>query len=128
MFPLHREITVLGALMLGSAAALGEQPAQAKPSNEATKPRTDLYGDPLPPGAVARLGSLRLRHYGLNDLVFSADGKTLVSTGADRVVRFWDVGTGKAVRVTKLQRTPGQNVSLSPDGKLLVSWDNGTLL
>src|SRR5262245_37335677 len=31
-------------------------------------------------------------------LVFSADGKTLVSGGKDRAVGFWDVATGKQIR------------------------------
>jgi hypothetical protein len=43
----------------------------------------DLYGDPLPEGAVARLGSVRLRHPGLKDFAFLADGRTVVTVGED---------------------------------------------
>jgi WD40 repeat protein len=63
----------------------GEQPA-----------RTDLHGDPLPPGAVARLGTSRLQHAGpVHALVYSPDGKWIASAGADKVIRLWDAETGK---------------------------------
>src|SRR5262249_47827973 len=59
-------------------------------------------GDPLPEGAVARLGSVRLRHEGqVCCAAFSPDGKLLASGGLDHLIRFWDPATGKEVR--KLQ-------------------------
>src|SRR5262245_4304312 len=59
---------------------------------------TDMYGDPLPPGVVARLGTVRFRHAGTNYLAFSADGNRLVSfdnySGAFRV---WETKSGKPI-------------------------------
>src|SRR5689334_11391241 len=67
-------------------------PAAAPPG-----PNGDLYGDPLPAGALARLGSLRLRSADpLNCIAFAPDGKTLVSGGSrGRKVLFWDVESGR---------------------------------
>jgi WD40 repeat protein len=99
-------------------------------SEKDARSKKDLYGDPLPRGAVARLGSVRLRHAALSDLVFLPDDKTIVSAGGDRIFRFWDVITGKQVRTVPLQGTagPGTCVTLSPDGKTLVSLDQGNLV
>ena len=89
-------------------------------AEEAKTPRTDLYGDPLPPGAVMRLGTTRLRH-ARADMVFSKDGKRLISCSRNGDVRIWDVATGKLLRRTELTRNtreeePFTLVRLSPDG------------
>jgi WD40 repeat protein len=53
----------------------------------------DSLGDPLPPGALARMGSERFRHRAATSLAYSPDGKTLVTAGYDGV-RLWDAATG----------------------------------
>ena len=58
-------------------------PGRCQPTN-----RSDLYSDPLPPKAIARLGTVRLRHASsVEEVVFSPDGKTLASAGIDGAVR-----------------------------------------
>jgi WD40 repeat protein len=57
----------------------------------AKTPPVDLYGNPLPRGTIARLGTVRLWHpEGITSAVFSRDGKTLISAGeATRWPRSW---------------------------------------
>ena len=73
---------------------------------------SDLHGDPLPPGTVARLGTVRWRgDISCNSLAFTPDGKTLSAWSADLFA--WDVATGQQRRVTKTGWNYG--VPLSPD-------------
>jgi RNA polymerase sigma factor (sigma-70 family) len=100
---------------------LAQADEKAKP---AERPRlgTDRYGDPLPAGAVARLGSLRLR--GSGPLAFTPDGKSLLSTGGDgsTALHFWDVATGRLVR-SLTSKNPGfGRYTLAANGKVLASW------
>ncbi len=96
----------------------------------APPPRTDLYGDPLPAGALVRFGSVRLRHAGLGDYVCLPGGKTALTAGGDRVLRYWDLTTGRQLRSVMLQGKagPGRLVTLSPDGKLLTALDGEGLV
>ena len=88
---------VQGALSAREPEA--KQAAEPKPPVERQPVRTDQYGDSLPEGAIARLGTLRFRHPKMVDsLVFTANGKTLVSACFDGIIRFWDPETGKETR------------------------------
>jgi WD40 repeat protein len=56
--------------------------------------------------------------------VFTPDGKELISVSLDKTIRFWDVETGRSLRVLRPPIGPGHQgelntVALSPDGKLL---------
>ncbi len=57
----------------------------------------------------------------IHALAFSADGKTLASCGYDRLVKLWDVTTGKLIRDLKDHSDAVYSVCFSPDGKLLAS-------
>src|SRR5262245_648398 len=81
--------------------------------------KPDLHGDPLPPGAVARYGTVRLRHGAEPDgLAFSSDGKVLGSVSATHDgVRLWDPATGK--EVARLN-SPVDRAAFARDGSVLV--------
>jgi WD40 repeat protein len=55
-------------------------------------------------------------------IIFSADGKTLISSSDDKTIRFWDVATGKQSRQIAHENRIGI-IALSPDDKLLASID-----
>jgi len=91
----------------------------------AEPPAVDRLGDPLPAGAVARLGTARFRHPHTVEMVaFAPDGKTLVTSGYDRSLRVWDAATGRLVWADEDQ--PGRifNAAFSPDGKHLATADD----
>jgi WD40 repeat protein len=85
--------------------------------------RIDLHQDPLPPGAIARMGSLRFNHAGnITGLCVSPDGKTLATGGTDRKVVIWDLPTGR-IRWRFSLPDPARCLAISPLGKVLaVNW------
>lgn len=91
-------------------------------------PRLDAYGDPLPPFALARLGTIRWRHRGMSisDLVFSRDGRTVFTVGSG--VTAIDAATGAVcwvappVGATKLALLP------TPGGDRLATISSGGIV
>jgi RNA polymerase sigma factor (sigma-70 family) len=109
-----------GVVLFPQRPADGGSAAEAKPAAQAPGPRADHHGDPLPQGAVARLGTMRFNHGdSLNALYYSPDGKTVISEGSG-FVRIWDAATGKELRhfATAAPSFDDQTVP-SPDGKTM---------
>jgi RNA polymerase sigma factor (sigma-70 family) len=125
--------TVLGALVWAAPAILiarpaepPETPASATPQGTITvAPRTsrvDLYGDPLPPGAAVRLGTVRHRQESpIYKIAYSPDGKYVVTDGDDDKLRVWDGDTGQLVRQIDSGTGWSRDFTFSRDGKLLAA-------
>jgi WD40 repeat protein len=69
-------------------------------------PGVDLNGDPLPAGALARLGTLRWRHPASVTFVAFPDDQTLLTGSVDRTLRLWDRATGKEIRRFAIPNQP----------------------
>ncbi len=125
---LARAVLVLAVAAGGLAAGMARlagQSAPAQPSGPARHavndvPRLDRSGDPLPAGAIVRLGTTRLRHsFTIYSVHFSPDGKLLATTGGNSTGRrlcLWDAVTGKLLHdipapndVMDVSFTPGAN-------------------
>src|SRR5947209_20521665 len=88
----------------------------APPAPKGGPVHTDRYGDLLPDGAIARLGTVRLWHHDADQLAFSGDGKMLVS-GGPRSIRLWAVPNGQLLH----RWDEGGPLALAPDGKTLAT-------
>src|SRR4051794_3905073 len=91
---------LLANLLLAGAPAVIRATEGGSANDEKPAPavRTDLLGDPLPPGAVARLGSSRFRVNGwTRSLAFGPGDATLLAYCQDQVV-IWERATGKQMR------------------------------
>lgn len=79
--------------------------------------RLDRYGDPLPDGAVLRLGTTRLRPGGfVRSVAFSGDGRVL-ATISEVAIQLWEVDTGRLIRsLSPANHNFPQDMDFSPDG------------
>jgi WD40 repeat protein len=119
------------AVLCTLAAVCHDAPSQ---TSATTKQRVDSMGNPLPDGAIARLGSMGFRHGGKQLLGFSIDGKSVLLHGSG-AVHWMDIGTGKITKMVRCSEGPalsgsgkgrdggGQGAVLSADGKVLVYVD-----
>lgn len=84
--------------------------------------------EPLPEGAILRLGSPRLRHpEPLHGLGWSADGRLLATGGARGRVYLWSATSGRLLRRIAVEDAEVEAIALSPDRcRLAVAGNDGT--
>jgi WD40 repeat protein len=112
-------LLTLAVLSLLTLAFLVPRSEAAAPPGKV--PRLDRYGDPLPPGAIARLGTARLRHGDkICAIAFSPDGKLLASASLDGTVSLWRPATGKEVRRLQFAGENPCDFAWDSDGKQIV--------
>ena len=135
---------LLGVLLVFGA---GTQSPANMPGDEPAPVRTDPFGDRLPEGALARLGTLRLVHLGhIKAVAVSPDGKFAASgvSGGKTTylgwrphqqfggfgsgwgvrepratIRLWDTATGKLIREITTPDAPVSSLHFSPIGGTL---------
>ena len=121
--------SVLAAVVLGvfanawDVSTLRAEPIQAE-------------REPLPDGAIARLGSGKFRVGGAIEVVFSPDGKSLATRTYSDTIHVWDLKTGRTVRKFTLESNrqfklgkqgpipDASRFSFSADSKSLVANSN----
>jgi WD40 repeat protein len=105
------------------AALLGLLAAQPVPVPAAAPPPVarDGHGDPLPPHALARLGTVRLRTPDtFCSLAWSPDGRYLAASDYYGTARVWDARTGRSVPLPGGEYS-GYAVCFSADWSVLVT-------
>ena len=130
-------LAAIGAVLAAGGGPVDPPKADPpKPANStaAPPPRADLFGDPLPDGAVMRLGTTHSRA-GINSFGILPDG-TVVTTGTAAEVRTWPTKGDRPSEPVRLLM-PGPKpldplAVVSPDGryvaantpdKLVVVWE-----
>lgn len=112
----HLPLNIFITCVIQALNALEGGQAAAQTAITPERPRhIDGHGDPLPPDAVARLGTIRLRPGGwIDSLVYSANGTVLYSTGHQAVFA-WDVATGRLLRRFQATAESTSHLTVSAD-------------
>jgi WD40 repeat protein len=124
MLPSRYIASLVACVAVGAGLVRAAEPLPLQPVPQKPPILTDRYGDPLPSGAVARLGSIRFWHTtDIQAVAFAPDGKTLASGSEDGTLRLWNVAT--AQELPGLPRPYGlvsvNALAFAPDGKTLVA-------
>jgi RNA polymerase sigma factor (sigma-70 family) len=95
-------------------------PPAAAGADKEKPAHVDRYGDPLPPGVVARLGTERLAPGHITHLAFSPDGRRLAARDLENLW-VWEVESGKEIIRLKLPTVRHWAIGLafSPDGQAI---------
>jgi RNA polymerase sigma factor (sigma-70 family) len=103
-------LTMIAAAVLAGSAYFHSVGGEERPS----KPAVTVTADPKPM-------ILKGHTAGAFDVVFSPDGKRIVSTGLDKTVRVWDAESGKELHTLTSHEQEVLGVAFEPDGKHFVT-------
>jgi WD40 repeat protein len=107
---------LLIAAVIPCVAAGRDQPA-ADPAG-----RVDRHGDPLPPGALLRLGTVHYRQETpIEQIVYSPDGRFAATDGDDAEVRIWDGRDGRLLRRIEVGPAEIRALAFSPNSRTLAA-------
>jgi RNA polymerase sigma factor (sigma-70 family) len=122
-------VLALGALAWAAPALLGARPAgkahtESRPraapiaaAPPSRPPKVDRYGDPLPPGAAMRLGTVRFRQAShLKHIAYSPDGQLVVTEDEQDILVVRDTRDGKLLRRIDFGIEGVFDFTFSPDG------------
>lgn len=121
----------LGMSFVLSLADPAESQGKKKPKTGVWSDQKDRFGDPLPFGAVARIGTVRYRAMtGLPDFpVLSNDGKYLAVNNERDELIVWELPAWTKYRsfnrrsIDKKKSAQYQGAAFTPDSKQLVTFD-----
>jgi len=106
---------VLATLLVVTAGVVTLRP---RPNARPVRRGAALRAEPLPPGAVARLGSTRFLHgTAVYQVAYLPAGRGLVSLGLDGAARVWDADTGRERRRLGPEDVRVRGAALTPDGR-----------
>jgi WD40 repeat protein len=105
------------ALLFGAVLLVFPHVARAQSPSVA---RVDRYGDPLPRGAIARLGTSRFQHAAWTFAIAFSPDSTIVAT-AGSGIRLWEGATGKLIRhIDHPADHSARSLEFTSDGTTLV--------
>ncbi|HKI38872.1 MAG TPA: M56 family metallopeptidase, partial [Mycobacterium sp.] len=122
--PISTRLIVMGVLIALAACQLVRPELVARPTRAAqpASVTTDLHGDPLPAGALARLGTVRFRPgQSIERLAFAPDGKTLACWDGSGTLSLFEAATGKLIRRHHLPGGRPGVLSYLPGGQSLAA-------
>jgi hypothetical protein len=78
--------------------------------------------DPLPAGAIARLGTTRFRPLdGAEAVSFLPDNRTLVLTKLNGRLEYWDAQSGRFLKVVQFAKPHVPEAAHTPDGRFIAA-------
>lgn len=80
-----------------------------------------VASEPLPAGAIQRLGTQRLKFGGVQEMLYLPDGRAMILIGS--TLEIWDMAQGSRLETQKLPSAP-VSMQLKRDGKTLLLADS----